>query len=182
MRLTIRAQTKDTKVLHKDNKSRAKACIYSFGRYLLLLLPAKTNGVSTICRQKPKIPVGNSNGTVIVPLFPFQPKWPEKSCTICKLPLDPVHFRLFSRLSTLQMQPLDLLLFSSSRERLGPGETPHRENPVPFRAFYSYRSFRANGKRLKTRSRCYVTSTGTERTMENEVSPSLLIILTTIFL
>ena len=30
----------------------------------------------------------------------------------------------------------DLLLFSSSRESLGLGETPHRENPVPLRAFH----------------------------------------------
>ena len=41
----------------------------------------------------------------------------------------------------------DLLLFSSSRESLGLGETPHRENPVPLRAFHSNRIFRANGKR-----------------------------------
>ena len=59
-----------------------------------------------------------------MPLFPFQPKWPEKSCTICKLPFDPVHFGLFSCLSPLQMQlPFWLLLFSSCREQkdfLGP--------------------------------------------------------------
>ena len=41
----------------------------------------------------------------------------------------------------------DLLLFSSSRESLGLGETPHRENPVPLRAFHSNRIFRSNGKR-----------------------------------
>ena len=40
----------------------------------------------------------------------------------------------------------DLLLFSSGRVRLGPGETPHREKPVPLRAFHSNRIFRANGK------------------------------------
>ena len=40
-------------------------------------------------------------------------------------------------------------LFSSSRESLGLGETPHRENPVPLRAFHSNRIFRANGKRPK---------------------------------
>ena len=41
----------------------------------------------------------------------------------------------------------DLSLFSSSRERLGRGQTPHRKNPVPLRAFHSNRIFRANGKR-----------------------------------
>ena len=41
----------------------------------------------------------------------------------------------------------DLLLFSSSRERLGPGESPDQENPVPLRAFHSNRIFRANGTR-----------------------------------
>ena len=41
----------------------------------------------------------------------------------------------------------DLLLFSSSRESIGLGETPHRENPVPLRAFHSNRIFRVNGKR-----------------------------------
>ena len=39
-----------------------------------------------------------------IPLFPFQPNWPEKSCTISKFPLDLVHFHLFPRLSTPQMQ------------------------------------------------------------------------------
>ena len=39
-----------------------------------------------------------------IPLFPFQPKCLGKCCTIYKLPLDPVHFGLFSRLSMLQMQ------------------------------------------------------------------------------
>ena len=38
-------------------------------------------------------------------------------------------------------------LFSSSRESLGLGETPHRENPVALRAFHSNGIFRANGKR-----------------------------------
>ena len=47
----------------------------------------------------------------------------------------------------------DLLLFSSSRESLGLGETPHRENPVPLRAFHSNRIFRANGKRPRLPSR-----------------------------
>ena len=41
-------------------------------------------------------------------------------------------------------------LFSSSRESLGLGETPHRENPVPLRAFHSNRIFRANGKRPRS--------------------------------
>ena len=41
----------------------------------------------------------------------------------------------------------DLLLYSSSRESLGLGETPHRENPVPLQAFHSNRIFRSNGKR-----------------------------------
>ena len=43
----------------------------------------------------------------------------------------------------------DLLLFSSIRESLGLGETSHRENPVPLRAFHSNRIFRSNGKRPK---------------------------------
>ena len=41
----------------------------------------------------------------------------------------------------------DLLLFPSSRESLGLGETPHRENPVPLRASHSNRIFRSNGER-----------------------------------
>ena len=43
-------------------------------------------------------------------------------------------------------------LFSSSRKSLGLGETPHRENPVPLRAFHSNRIFRANGKRPRSTS------------------------------
>ena len=79
--------------------------------------------------------------------FPVKTEMTGKSCTICKLPLDPAHFDLFSRLSTLQMQqPFQFGIVSSSLERLGPGETPHRGNPVPLRAFHSNRIFRANDK------------------------------------
>jgi len=70
------------------------------------------HGAFTICQQTPKIPVGNSNGTAHstgnfpkkteifrrIPLFPFQPEWPENRCTICELPLDPVRLGAFSRL------------------------------------------------------------------------------------
>ena len=128
----------------------------------------------TICQQKPKIPVGNSNGTAHsigkflekmeilrgIPLFPFQPKWPEKSCTICKLPLDPVHFGLFSRHSTLQMQPsFWFVIVFSRRESLGLGKTPHRENPVPLWAFHSNRIFRSTGKRPCITCRCMLGMT-----------------------
>ena len=44
----------------------------------------------------------------------------------------------------------DLLLFSSSRERLWPGKTPHWENPVPLRGFHSNWIFRADCKRPRS--------------------------------
>ena len=63
----------------------------------------------TICQQKPKIPVGNSNGTAHstgkfpkkmeifrgIPLFPFQPEWLENRCTICDFPHGLVHLARF---------------------------------------------------------------------------------------
>ena len=48
----------------------------------------------------------------------------------------------------------DSLLFSTSRDRLGPGETQNHENPVPFPAFHSNRIFRGNGKCPRYRPFC----------------------------
>ena len=59
----------------------------------------------TICQQKPKILVGNSNGTAHssgkflkkmeifrgIPLFAFQLEWVENRCTMCELPRGLVH-------------------------------------------------------------------------------------------
>ena len=103
----------------------------------------------TICQQKPKFPVGNSNGTAHFTCFPV----PTEMTGKIHLPFVNSHSTRFTSATFPAFRHcrcnrhFDLLLFSSSRERLGPGETPHRENPVPLPAFHSNRIFRANDKR-----------------------------------
>ena len=104
----------------------------------------------TNCQQKPKISVGNSNGTAHstgkfpkkmeilrrIPLFPFQPRNDRKN----PVPFVNSHSTRFTSASFPAFRHcrcsghFDLSLFFSSRGRLGPGETPHRENPVALRA------------------------------------------------
>ena len=119
-------------------------------------------GAFTICQQKPKIPVGNSNGTAHS-TGKFLEKMESSEVFLFSRSnrndwKNPVPFvNSHSTGCTSASFPairrcrcsrhFDLLLFSSSRESLGLGETPHRENPVPLRAFHSNRIFRANGKR-----------------------------------
>ena len=71
-----------------------------------------------------------------------------KFCTMCKLPLNPVHFGLFPAFRHCRCScRFDLSLFSSSQKGLGPGKTPHLENLVLLRPFHYNWIFRANGIR-----------------------------------